>query len=219
LFNDSGLSSAEVVANFTVINPIPVIADVTLTMEADRRPVQFSNEIFEAAYQDDQSMTGIIVKTLPANGQLKIGETPVTVSQVIAANAIDNLTYTATQAFSGNDSWSWNASDGTSYATADAMVTIVVPTVTGISEASAPGIIIYPNPASSTLHVELVAADLVTLKVYDIMGRQLPDTHLLLSQRTDRVIYVVDTQSYQPGLYFVHVDFGDRHVVSKFIKR
>jgi hypothetical protein len=83
-----------------------------------------------------------ILKTLSANGQLKIGETPVTGNQVIAANTIDNLAYTATPTFSGNDSWYWNTFDGYSYAATDAKVTIVVPIVTDISETSGPEILV-----------------------------------------------------------------------------
>jgi hypothetical protein len=56
------------------------------------------------------------------------------------------------------------------------------------------------------VQVELVAVDPVSLTVYDIMGRQMSDAPSLPSLRTDRVIYVIDTQSYQPGLYLIRID-------------
>lgn len=97
--------------------------------------------------------------------------------------------------------------------------TVIDPIVTEVHEASATEVSIYPNPASSTVQVELVRANLITLQVYDGMGRQMLDPVSPNPLQTKQKIYHIDTHSYKPGLYLIRLNLGGRQVVSRFIKQ
>jgi hypothetical protein len=70
------------------------------------------------------SLEQIKVLSLPANGTLKLSDTPVTGNQMIPVGDLGDLTFEPDANWNGNTSFSWNGSDGTEYATSAANVDI-----------------------------------------------------------------------------------------------
>lgn len=68
----------------------------------------------------------IKIASLPSSGTLKLSGVSVTANQEIAAAGLDGLIYTPNSNFTGNDSFVWYGSDGTSYSTTSAKVNITV---------------------------------------------------------------------------------------------
>jgi hypothetical protein len=73
---------------------------------------------------------------------------------------------------------------------------------------------LYPNPASSILYVEfsLRKEDLVSIKLFDITGRETGSSQALERSAGDQRI-AVDISHLRPGVYFVLLE-TDRHSVS-----
>jgi len=119
--------------NVTAVNDEPTIADVAKSGIEDT-PVPFTATDFTAQFNDvdNNLLSKIKIVTLPANGTLKLGTTPLIVGQEINAADLANITFEPNQNFNGTTSFKWNASDGTVYAAVDANVNI---TITGTNDA------------------------------------------------------------------------------------
>ncbi len=100
---------------------------------AEDNAFALSSSDFSYIFSDIEgdSLVEIKITSLPS-GTLELDSSPVTLDQVIALAEIDNLTYTPYANFSGADSFGWNASEGSLYATIDSTVEI---TVTGVNDA------------------------------------------------------------------------------------
>lgn len=82
-----------------------------------------------SAFKDPNgdSLSKIQIKSLPANGQLKLNGQAIFLNQEIINSEISNLTYSPNQNFNGSDVFTWNGADqGGLYALADANIAITV---------------------------------------------------------------------------------------------
>lgn len=122
-----GLAYAATAAkvNITVSNSGPVVQNVSTSIAANST-LKFTSSLFAAGYSDvnKDAMQKIKVTSLPAHGTLLLGGRPVVVGQEISVSQLAYLTFTAAKGYVGNDSFGWNASDGTAYSLAPALFSL-----------------------------------------------------------------------------------------------
>jgi hypothetical protein len=95
-----------------------------------------------------------------------------------------------------------------------AMITVEVNECTGISEVNGNGDIkVYPNPATSTLKVELNGSSYKTVQLLDMTGR------VILSQSVDAQNSVLNISKYANGVYFVKAVSDNSVKVIRVVKQ
>jgi gliding motility-associated-like protein len=113
---------------FTIyVNVRPIVTTLSMVTEEDT-PVEFPANFFTSAYSDmnDNPMVAILITTLPAAGQLFIGELPVNAGDTLEANSLSGLRYAPHENYFGTDSFSWKAFDGYHFSLLSARVDISV---------------------------------------------------------------------------------------------
>ncbi len=127
----NGGSDTSAPQSFTItVNPMPdapVVSDFAVSGD-ENLDITFTQANFLGAFSDvdGDSLVEVQITTLPANGTLKLNGTAVSVNQVIPAAQLSQLTFTPDTDWFGSTSFSWNASDGTAYASSGASVNITV---------------------------------------------------------------------------------------------
>ncbi|MEI8114072.1 MAG: Ig-like domain-containing protein, partial [Bacteroidia bacterium] len=127
--------------NITVINSIgvgtilnddhsPIVNNIAKTGMEDIN-VFFTNIDFNNAYTDADSdpLTHIKVNSLPTNGILSLGGSPINIGQTIPLSQLGDIIFTPTSNWFGVTSFNYNATDGTNWALTDAIVTITINSV------------------------------------------------------------------------------------------
>lgn len=141
----------------------PHISDVHKTGSEDS-PIAFSSSDFTAQYidGDGDAMHGITIATLPLNGTLLKGTGPVTVTQYVYADELDQLQFVPDADWHGTSSFRWTASDGL-LISGEASVHLEVSAVNDVPVAhdkvSAPLIVSNDTAASSVLSATDVDGD------------------------------------------------------------
>ncbi|MBN2393284.1 MAG: VCBS repeat-containing protein [Anaerolineae bacterium] len=129
--------------NVTVINPINIVSNATVFNVTNNRPTV--GNIIKAANEDNditfaaidfttqftdtdtcQSLVQVEIVSLPANGTLKLGASNVSMGDVIPVGSLNNLLFTPNANWNGITTFNWNGSDGTDYASANAVVTMTI---------------------------------------------------------------------------------------------
>jgi len=109
-------------------NDLPVLQDIAKTIDEDA-PYKFLATDFTSKFTDADGdpLVNVKIVTLPAQGTLKLDGVAVTANQIITAADLDKLVFTpALNWDEGSTSFQWNASDGTAFAAAPALVTFTV---------------------------------------------------------------------------------------------
>lgn len=75
---------------------------------------------------------------------------------------------------------------------------------------------VYPNPTSSTLHVQFsgVISDLLDMSIYDVSGRQV----FMKSEPNYRSRISISTELLESGLYFLRVNTSQGQITKSFLK-
>ncbi|GAB4278282.1 MAG: hypothetical protein Fur0025_04730 [Oscillatoriaceae cyanobacterium] len=130
--------------NTVTYNTIPTVSNIAKTGNEDNN-ITFAAADFTSAFSDGDgnSLNKIKITSLPANGTLKLGSGNVTLNQEITAANIPNLTFTPTANFNGSSSFTWNGSDGSNYAPANATANL---TITAVNDAPS-----FTNAGNQTL--------------------------------------------------------------------
>lgn len=74
-------------------------------------------------------------------------------------------------------------------------------------------LLIYPNPASSIVSINLPSAldfEDTQIEIYDILGQR------LIQVETDNFLINVDVHSFLPGTYFLKIESGSTRIIEKF---
>jgi uncharacterized delta-60 repeat protein len=109
-------------------NHAPAVSSFSKSLMQDT-PLPFAAADFTGAFTDPDagdSLQKIKITSLPTHGVLALNSTPVTVNQEIPVGEIGTLTYTPDSGYTGSDSFQWNGSDGSLYATTDAAVNLSI---------------------------------------------------------------------------------------------
>ena len=109
----------------------PVVSNVAKGANEDVAVAFAAFDFTPGSYSDPNgdALTTVRITSLPANGVLKISGSTFTVPQDIVIGSIGNLTYTSNLNYNGGDSFGWNGSDGTLFATSGALVNMTVAAV------------------------------------------------------------------------------------------
>jgi hypothetical protein len=115
----------------------PTVSNISLSTSSNKAKT-FRGSIFSAAFVSPGAGITEVVFTLPAHGTLTLAGVPIQASQRIAFNKLGRLAYRPDKNFAGTDTFTWNASDGTQYATGSSLISIQVigkaPSVTRVSK-------------------------------------------------------------------------------------
>ncbi|WP_207422098.1 DUF7507 domain-containing protein [Desertivirga brevis] len=121
--------SIDAAVSLTISNTVPTVNDLQIEILEDQT-YTFTVADFQNKYTDTNNdpLNKIQITTLPSNGTLKYDGVAITVNQEIAVADIVKLTFEPAKDFFGDNqiSFSWEASDGTSYSTTNALVKINV---------------------------------------------------------------------------------------------
>lgn len=134
-------NTATVTLTIIPVNDLPVISTVNKSGNEDVT-MNFSIADFTSSYTDAESdpLAKIIILSLPANGTLKLSGVNVAVTDEISGVNLVNLTFVPDPNWNGTTNFTWNGSDGTSYALLGASVLITInpvndlPTIVNISK-------------------------------------------------------------------------------------
>ncbi|WP_158569041.1 tandem-95 repeat protein, partial [Chitinophaga silvisoli] len=112
------------------VNNLPVVNNSTVSGLEDNT-LTFAATDFTSQYSDADgtALSKIRIVTLPLNGSFRLNGVVITAGQEILASQLANITFIPTANWNGTTSFDWRASDGTSYSTAAAKMTIVITAV------------------------------------------------------------------------------------------
>jgi len=178
-------AAATVTITVSAVNDAPTITDVDQSGDEDN-DITFTASDFTGKYTDVEGtgLDSIQVKSLPANGTLKLDGSAVNPDDVIAAANLGTLTFTPDGNWNGSTSFNWKATDGSDYSTA-AAVNITIdpvndpPTISDIANQET-------NEDTATDAIPFTVSDLETaagaLTVTAASGNQslIPDGNLAL---------------------------------------
>lgn len=117
--------SVEIQIEENNINQSPLVSSFD-KLGTENTNIDFVVQDFSSNFSDPDgdSLKEIKIISLPDEGSLQLGNTAVSVNQIIASNLINNLTYIPDENFIGNTTFRWNASDGVDYSAQPANVNI-----------------------------------------------------------------------------------------------
>ena len=129
----SWTSDAEAILHLSVnikkfVNVAPTVSNVAKGVNEDVATAFAAGDFTPGSYSDPNGdpLATVKITSLPTNGVLKLSGSTFTVPQDIAIANIGNLTYTSNPDYNGPDSFGWNGSDGTFFATVGATVNVTV---------------------------------------------------------------------------------------------
>lgn len=118
---DDGIPPLSATQTFAItvneVNASPVLTDFAKT-DPTNASLAFSLADFTAHFSDHDGdlLTMLQITTLPEEGTLALNGIPVTIGQEIPAAGVDRLVFTPAPGWQGTVTFTWNASDGTVYA-------------------------------------------------------------------------------------------------------
>lgn len=141
VFTDDPQTGTASDATVTPVELPPSVSNVSASTNEDTTLI-FTSVIFTGGYNDanGDALATVSITSGPSNGVLKNSGTTITTFPANFAIAnIGNLTYVPNANYNGSDSFNWNASDGTLFASSSAAVNLTVnpvndaPTLNAIS--------------------------------------------------------------------------------------
>jgi hypothetical protein len=107
------------------------------------------------------------------------------------------VTYTPSTGFAGLDTFTYAEAVGTGPSATAQVVVLVSGHALGINDITEGKTSIYPNPASTKLHIVNTNTAVTELRVFDMLGNILKDEPLSASDNT------VDVSGFSNGLYII----------------
>ncbi|MBD2281359.1 CARDB domain-containing protein, partial [Aphanizomenon flos-aquae] len=186
---DNGIQGVELWAvDVDVINTIGNVAKTT----NEDQTVTFTATDFSSVFTSGSGLPLATVKVLllPSNGVLKLGNNSVTANQEIPVANLGNLTFVPNANYNGTAGFTWNGSDGTTYAANPSTVTLTINSINDVPTVASPiaDVNIYSNRTSNFTFLantfqDVDLGDSLTYSATLADGSSLP-TWLTLSDRT-----------------------------------
>jgi RHS repeat-associated protein len=128
---DNGIQGVELWA--VDVDVITTVGNVTKTSD-EEQTVTFAATDFIGVFNSGSGLPLATVKILllPSNGILKLGNNVVTANQEIAVASLGNLTYIPNTNFNGTAGFTWNGSDGTTYAPNPSTVILTINSINDV---------------------------------------------------------------------------------------
>ena len=108
--------------------PVPLISDITDTI-SENTSLQFTIKDFTSKFTDanNDTLVKILIGSLPQDGILSHNSIDVTVNQEILKANLNSLLFVPEKNFTGNTSFTWGASDGTTWSSPANIRIVVIP--------------------------------------------------------------------------------------------
>ncbi|WP_347049271.1 Ig-like domain-containing protein [Flavobacterium olei] len=151
----AGTATANQVITVTAVNDNPVAnadSNNSMSSNAGETPINALS-----ATDIDGTITNYTIITLPAGGILKLNGTIVTAGQVLTPSEAAQLTYEPNGAFTGNDTFTFTATDNLGAVSTSAVITI--PVVNNAPVANDQTNSVIPSKAGATVIDALTASD------------------------------------------------------------
>jgi len=118
-------------------NDPPTVVDIGKSGTEDNI-LAFATTDFTSAFADvdGNTLTKVMIASLPASGTLKLSGSDITAGQEIALANLPGITYTPLKDWNGTTSFNWNGSDGSLYAPAQEQVNISISPVNDLPTVS-----------------------------------------------------------------------------------
>jgi hypothetical protein len=118
--------AATVTITVTAVNDLPTLTNIAKTGIANTS-VSLKHQDFANAFTDKETpLATVKIVSLPAHGRLYLNNIAVGEQQEIPTVMLDVLTFVPDNGWAGATTFSWNGSDGTSYAPQPALVTLTI---------------------------------------------------------------------------------------------
>ncbi len=119
--------NAAVAITLTPVNDAPTVQNFEKRIN-EEDTLLFSSTDFTSFYQDveGEALQKIVIRSVPAGGSLVLNGIVVPANTEIGLDNINNLLYIPAENFSGTDSFSWSASDGSLFAEPAALASLLV---------------------------------------------------------------------------------------------
>ena len=148
------ISTRQVNIRMNAVNDAPVIHDISKSGPEDT-PLDFSFADFNSSFADvdGNPVSKIRIVSLPANGILRLSGIAITAGSEISSSNISNISFIPAPDWNGTTSFSYNGSDGFTYADLSAQIILNInsdndpPVVTDISKSGTEDISVSFNSA------------------------------------------------------------------------
>jgi CSLREA domain-containing protein len=205
----TGLANDGEVEDYTLTiqtNTAPVVSEISISTDEDVA-YTFSAAVFDEKFSDadNDSLQFVGIASLPKSGVLRLDGVVVEAGDEIARGDLDTLVYTPNADFNGDDSFNYNASDGTAYADTNAKVKITVrpindPPTIGDDKT------IYGNEGQLiTFFADGMDADSDAVLTYSLIGA--PDGATINSSTGE--FRWIPTEAQGPGTYTFQIKVTD----------
>jgi hypothetical protein len=120
------------------VSDLPTVAARTVAGSEDI-VVTFAAADFTSAFTDvdGDALVQVQIVSLPANGTLTVGGTPIAVNDVVSAAQLSNLQFAPSANWSGSTLFAWHGHDGTGYSVLAADMTLTLAPVNDVPVLSA----------------------------------------------------------------------------------
>ena len=147
---DNGTQGVELWA--VNVDVITTIGNITKNSNEDQT-VSFTATDFSSVFVSGSGspLTKVKILLLPSNGVLKLGSDAVTANQEISVANLGSLTFVPNANFNGTVGFTWNGSDGTTFATDSSTVTLTINSINDLPSVANPiaDISIYSDRSSN----------------------------------------------------------------------
>ena len=107
----------------------------------------------------------------------------------------------------------YNVSDAAGNATEEVTRTVIVEDTASLEKLTSLGVIVYPNPVRTQLHLGYPSATPATYTIYDLKGKR----HATHNQEKGQT-HKLDVSSLAKGVYLLKAKHGNQTGVFRFVK-
>gem|GEM_PF-5803920 len=184
---------------------------------------EFAKEEFREVYSDEpdtknKDFPKIKILIPPAYGKLMIGGEIATFGLEIPYAALDNMTYTPNNGYTGIDNFVWAAFDpiGECYSNGGNFRFGVGTDVTAINDDLVGSVVVFPNPAKDKFNINLDKnlSGRVEVKLYNTLGGVVHSA----TYQNPAEVRSIDVSKLPNGLYILQINNEGKNGVFKLVK-